>query len=232
MKRVLISGANRGIGLELVRQCLARGDRVFAGCRQPGESAELLSLAAAAPDRLTILALDITTESTIDAVAERVQGEVTGLELLFNNAGANFGDETLASLAAENMVSLFQINAVGPLLLAQRLRELLRAGNSAKVINVSSEAGSIAGMNRFRGYSYYGSKAALNMFSRCLSFDPELTGVVVVALHPGWAQTRMGGPRATLATADSVKGMLEIADRLIPADTGKFFNYDGTEIAW
>ena len=71
MKRVLISGANRGIGLELVRQCLARGDRVFAGCRQPGEAAELLTLAAAAPDRLTILALDITTESTIDAVAER-----------------------------------------------------------------------------------------------------------------------------------------------------------------
>jgi NAD(P)-dependent dehydrogenase (short-subunit alcohol dehydrogenase family) len=232
MKRVFVSGANRGIGLELVRQCLGRGDRVFAGCREPQDGVELVALAAGGPDRLTILALDVTVEATIDSAAEQVRDEVTGLDLLFNNAGANFGGETLANLAAENMVRLFRINAVGALLLAQRLRGLLREGDSAKVLNLSSEAGSISGMDRFRGYSYYGSKAALNMFTRCLAFDKQMAGVVVVALHPGWVQTRMGGSRAPLPAADSVRAILALTDRLGPADAGKFFNYDGTEIDW
>ena len=232
MNRVFISGANRGIGLELVRQCLARGDRVFAGCRKPGEAAELLAMVTEAPDQLSLLAVDVTAETTIDTAVAEVQATAGGLELLFNNAGANFGGETLVNLAAEHMVRLFRINAVGPLLLTQRLRGVLKRGNSAKVINVSSEAGSISGLDRFRGYSYYGSKAALNMFARCLAFDKEMAGVVVVALHPGWVQTRMGGPRATLPASDSVKAILALAAKLGAADTGKFFNYDGTEIAW
>ena len=232
MKRVLISGANRGIGLELVRQCLDRGERVFAGCREPQEAAELKTLAATAPDQVTILALDVTAEATIDTAVERLQAAVSGLDLLFNNAGANFGGESLANLAAENMVRLFRINAAGPVLMTQRLRGLLAAGDSAKVVNVSSEAGSISGMDRFRGYSYYGSKAALNMFTRCLAFDEELAGVVVVALHPGWVQTRMGGRRAPLHSADSVKAILALTDRLGPADSGKFLKYDGQEMAW
>ena len=232
MKRVLISGANRGIGLELVRQCLARGDRVYAGCREPEEATELGALAAAAPDQLMILALDVTDEATIDTAVKRVQAAASGLDLLFNNAGVHFDGESLANLAAENMIDLFRVNAVGPMLVTQRLRGLLITGDSAKVVNVSSEAGSISGMDRFRGYSYYGSKAALNMFTRCLAFDNELAGVVVVAIHPGWVQTRMGGSRAPLLAADSAKAILAVTDKLNPADSGKFFNYDGQEMAW
>lgn len=230
MKRVLITGANRGIGLELTRQCLARGDRVVACCRKPQLAAELQSLAT--PNQLSVLELDVAAEPTIDAARERLQADVEALDLLFNNAGANFGGETITNFSAETTMRLIRVNAIGPLLVAQRMRELLRAGSSPKIINISSEAGSIAQMQRFRGYSYYGSKAALNMFTRSLALDKDLEGIIVVALHPGWVQTKMGGRLAPLPVADSVEGIFNVVDHLTPADSGKFLTHEGKEYPW
>jgi NAD(P)-dependent dehydrogenase (short-subunit alcohol dehydrogenase family) len=232
MQRILITGANRGIGLELVRQCLARGGRVFASCRHPEEAADLQKLAEIAAPNLTLLALDVTDESSLDKARQQVGAQVEALDLLYNNAAINLGDESIADVTAQKLVETLRVNAIGPVLVAQRFYDLLRQGDSPKLINISSEAGSISRMRHFRGYGYYGSKAALNMYTHCLSMDPDLKGVTVIALHPGWVRTDMGGPMASLSPQESVKKILNIVDRLTLQDTGKFYTYTGGEYPW
>lgn len=232
MKRVLITGANRGVGLALVKQCLLRGDRVFAGCRQPEKANALHELASAFKSNLSLLALDVLDEASLDRARQVVEMQAEALDLLINNAAINLGDEPLTAVTADNLMTTLRVNAVGPLLVAQRFYELLNRGIQPVLVNISSEAGSIGRMTRFRGYSYYGSKAALNMYTRSLSLDPCLKGVIVIALHPGWVRTDMGGPRATLSPEESAHYIMKVLDRLTPEDTGKFFTYQGEEYPW
>jgi len=232
MKRTLITGANRGVGLELARQSLERGDRVFAGCRNPGQAVDLHTLGAAHPGQLTVLTLDVTDEASLDASKEVVRAQVEALDVLFNNAAILLGDETIANLDAETVMQTLRVNSLGPMLVAQRYLDLLKAGNAPRIVNISSEAGSISRMMHFRGYAYYGSKAALNMFTRALAFDPNAQGVIVIALHPGWVRTDMGGSTATLSPSESVQGILKVAHSLTRADVGKFYTYAGDEYPW
>jgi NAD(P)-dependent dehydrogenase (short-subunit alcohol dehydrogenase family) len=232
VRRVLVTGASRGLGLELVRQCLARGDDVFAGCRKPEEAAALQSLATVHGGRLTLLALDVTDEETVDASKEIVSTQTDVLDLLFNNAAVHPGDETIATVNAETLIHTFRVNAVGPMLVARRYLDLLQAATSPAIINISSEAGSISTMQRHRGYAYYGSKAALNMFTRALAWDENLAGVIVIAIHPGWVRTDMGGDLAPLSPVDSVAGILQVVDGLRGASSGKFYTYEGHEYPW
>ncbi|MGD9099841.1 MAG: SDR family oxidoreductase [Anaerolineae bacterium] len=231
-ERVLITGANRGIGLELVRQCLEQGDHVFAGCRQPQQATELHALAAAHPGQLSVLTLDVTDQESLDASRETVRAQVEALDVLFNNAAVHLGDETIRDLDVERLVRTFRVNAVGPVLVAQCYLDLLKAGNAPRIVNISSEAGSISKMERHRGYAYYGSKAALNMFTRALAWDENVEGVVVVAVHPGWVRTDMGGSMAPVAPADSAQGILRVTAGLTRADSGKFYTYQGDEYPW
>jgi NAD(P)-dependent dehydrogenase (short-subunit alcohol dehydrogenase family) len=205
---------------------------VFAGCRHPEQAAALSSLAAAHEGRLTTVALDLTSEETIDASREVVTSQSKVLDLLFNNAATNPGDETIATLSAETLIHTFCVNAVGPMLVAQRYLDLLRAANSPKIINISSEAGSISRMQHHRGYAYYASKAALNMFTRALAWDESLASVIVIAVHPGWVRTDMGGDRAPLSPAQSVAGILEVVEGLSRASSGRFNTYEGQEYPW
>lgn len=232
MQRILITGANRGVGLELVRQCLARGGRVFAGCRRPQQSEALLKLAELTKPNLTLVQLDVTDERSLEEARKLVGSSVEGLDLLFNNAAINLGDEQLTTVSAAKLAETLQVNAIGPLLVAQRFFDLLQAGDSPRLVNVSSEAGSITRMRHFRGYGYYGSKAALNMYTKSLSLDPNLSGVTVIALHPGWVRTDMGGPMATLSGEESARKILAVVDRLTPQDNGKFYTYTGDEYPW
>jgi NAD(P)-dependent dehydrogenase (short-subunit alcohol dehydrogenase family) len=233
MNRILITGANRGIGLELAHQCAARGERVFASCRSPEKADALEKIATQHPGMLTILQIDVTDQSSIAAAAAIVAAEVKALDILFNNAAANFGDEPgLSAVKSEVLLKAIQINAVGALLAAQGFIALLRKGRDPKLINISSEAGSITGMTHFRGYHYYGSKAALNMYTRVLAWDPETDGITVISIHPGWVRTDMGGPDAHLSTEQSVLGMLQVTDDLTPAQNAKFFTWEGFELPW
>jgi NAD(P)-dependent dehydrogenase (short-subunit alcohol dehydrogenase family) len=232
VRHVLITGASRGLGFELARQCLARGDRVFAGCRQPEQAAALQSLSIEYEHRLTLVRLDVTDEETLDASKEIVSAQTDVLDLLFNNAAVHPGDETIATLNAETLIHTFRVNAVGPMLVARCYLDLLTAANSPKIINISSEAGSISRMQHHRGYAYYASKAALNMFTRALAWDQNLTGVIVIAIHPGWVRTDMGGDRAPLSPVDSAAGILEAVDGLDGASSGKFYTYEGHEYPW
>jgi len=232
VKRVLITGSNRGIGLALARESLDRGDRVFATCRHPDEADDLHALAADYADRLTILRLDVTDEETIEASVEAVQSEEDGLELLINNAGVSPSGERLGRLDADTMLNTFHVNAVGPVIVAQAYLDLLRSGHDPKIVNISSRLGSLAQKSSGGRYSYSSSKAALNMLTRALAFDLRSDGITVLTMHPGWVQTDMGGSGAPVAPSDSAQGILRVADELTMSDTGEFYTYQGREVPW
>ena len=231
MNQVLVTGANRGIGLELTRQCLLRGDRVFAACRNPQEAVELQALEAGF-EQLTLLQMDVTIPDSLKAARQAVETLTPSLNLLFNNAGIGSHGETITSVRLEDILQALEVNAIAPMMVVQEFYDLLRVGRSPRVINVSSEAGSLARARSGRGYSYQGSKAALNMYTRALAFDRNMRGIIVIALHPGWVRTDMGGSMAPLSPAEAVQGILQVADGLTEADTGKFFTYDGREHPW
>ena len=230
--RILITGANRGLGLELTRLCASRGDRVFAGCRSPQHDTGLKDLSARYRGQIDILPLEITDTASLDQYVQRVRSDVDALDMLINNAAMNDEGETLRTFDAEKAAQQWMVNAVGQVLVVQRFLDLLKAGNDPKIINVTSEAGSISTMNRFRGYYYFGSKAAMNMFSRSMAWDPDTAGIITIALHPGWVRTDMGGSDADLSVTESAEGILNVIDNLTPEDNGKFYTWEGKEYPW
>lgn len=234
MRRVLVTGSNRGLGLEFVRQCLAQGDFVFAGCRNPQSAAELRALSIAHPQSLAILTLDVTDKDSVGASVAAMHQQVDGLDLLINNAGTYPRGETPTTLNAETMLQAFQLNSVAPMVVAQHCLDLLRVGNQPKIANISSKMGSLWWKEREGGgdYSYCSSKAALNMLSRTLALDLHSEGIIVIALTPGWVQTDMGGGDAELTPAESVRGMLDVIARLVKTDSSKFFTWEGQEHPW
>lgn len=237
-QRIVITGASRGIGLELVRQHAARGDAVLATCRRPGEAPDLAALAASHPGRVAVEPLDVTDASSIEAAASRA-GEVLGaVDVLWSNAGVYPGcrgtpvaEGMLGTLRAGDGLSILATNAVGPLLVAQAFMPLLRRGDRPRLAVLSSGYGSLAG-NQGTPYWYGASKAALNMLHRSLAFDPAAQGVTVLLLSPGWVKTDMGGPGALTEVADSVAGLVRVVDGATPELNGAFLDRRGSPIAW
>jgi NAD(P)-dependent dehydrogenase (short-subunit alcohol dehydrogenase family) len=232
MNRILITGANRGLGLELTRLCTGRGDRVFAGCRSSENDTELKDLSAQFRGLVSILTLEITDTASLEQCAQQVRSEVDALDVLINNAAINAEGETLRTFDAEKAAQQWTVNAVGQVLVAQKFLDLLKAGIDPKIINVTSEAGSISTMNHFRGYYYFGSKAAMNMFSRSMAWDPDTAGIITIALQPGWMRTDMGGSNADLSVTESAAGILKVIANLRPDDNGKFYTWEGKEYPW
>jgi len=230
--RILITGANRGLGLELTRLCAARGDRVFAGCRTPERDTALKDLSAQHRGQVSILPLEITDAASLDRCLQQVRSDVDALDMLINNAASNDERETLRTFDAEKAAQQWMVNAVGQVLVAQKFLDLLNAGTDPKIINVTSEAGSISTMNHFRGYYYFGSKAAMNMFSRSMAWDPDTAGIITIALQPGWMRTDMGGSNADLSVTESAEGILKMISKLTLEDNGKFYTWEGKEYPW
>ena len=232
MKRIFITGASRGIGLELARQCLQRGDQVFASCRQPDSADGLQQLKSTNPDRLTILQLDVTNQSEVESVAEQVSAEVDYLDILFNNAGIIHSGEQIGNLDFDTLLNVLHVNSVGPIMVAQSLLGFLKTGKGAKIVNVTSQLGSISRKRSGGRYSYDGSKAALNMFSRTLAFDVIDDGIITIVIHPGWVRTDMGGSGASIGVEESAAGILNVTEKLTKKDVGRFLAWDGAEIPW
>ena len=229
----LVTGANRGLGLEFARQLLARGERVVATCRHPGKATALNALAGEHPGRLHVLPLDVAAPRSIAELAHELpllaDGELS-LRLLVNCAGVLHSGERFGAIEPAVLEDSFRTNAMGPLLVTQALAERLADG--AKVANVSSVLGSIASLARFGSPSYDISKAAQNMATALLAKALAPRGIVVLALHPGWAQTEMGGDNATVPAGDSVAGLLRVIDAAGVADSGGFRDWRGETLPW
>jgi len=231
-RSALVTGANRGLGLEFVRQLLVRGDRVVATARDPGSAVALNALAGEHPGRLRVLPLEIADPDSIAALAGELPlaGGPVPLDLLVNCAGVLHSGERFGRLDPATLVGSFRVNAMGPLLLTEALAPMLADG--ARVANISSILGSIASLGRFGSPSYDISKAAQNMATALLAKALADRGIVVVALHPGWAQTDMGGENATVPVADSVSGMLRVIAASGAGDSGSFRDWRGESLPW
>jgi NAD(P)-dependent dehydrogenase (short-subunit alcohol dehydrogenase family) len=232
MRRVLVTGGNRGLGLEFTRQLLARGDRVIACCRHPRQARALSALSVAHPDRLRVCALDMAAADSIATFARELATTCDGLDLLINNAGVLVAGERFGEVGYASLASSLATNAIGPFLLTQALAPLLAKGDRAVVANISSQLGSIARTDKFYTPSYAISKAAQNMASVLLARGLADSGVRVVALHPGWVHTDMGGARAPVSPDESVRGLLGVIERLGADETAGFLDYQGTPLPW
>lgn len=233
MQTILITGANRGLGLEFVRQYLERGDRVFATARRPKSAAALNALIPAYPDHLTVVQLDAADEDSIAACVEAVAAETGSLDLLLNNAGINVPREkqTFGSITADTMLHVLRVNTVGPLLVAQAFLPLLKQGKNQRVVNFSSGLGSI-GMDLSGQIIYSTSKAALNMVSQRMAKDKAFDGMIVITLDPGWVKTDMGGPNATFDIADAITRNIRVIEELGPRHNGNYYNLNGDLVPW
>ncbi len=230
MKRVTVTGANRGLGLEFVRQLLARGDRVVATCRNPGKATELNRLVGEYPNRLHVLPLDLDQPRSRAELARELTLVFDGFDWLINNAGVLPPGERFGELKDETVEASLRTNAIGPLLLTQALAPLINAGGL--VINLSSRMGAMSETHEFRSPSYGMGKAALNMATVQMAHALRDKAVCVIALTPGWVRTDMGGANAAVAPQDSVAGMLAVADHSEMAQSGSFRDWQGQSVAW
>lgn len=206
----LVTGAGGGIGAELCRQLLETGNTVVACPRRSG-SETLTMLAGAAGGRLLEVTMDVADADSVAEAARRVERHVDRIDLLVNNAGVYPRDTGLAGLQPEELIDGFKVNAVGPLLVARALLPLLRRGKGKRLVQLTSRMGSIEDNTSGGSYAYRMSKAALNMAVRNLAHELGPEGFVVLAVHPGWVQTRMGGAGAPLALEAASAEVLRIA---------------------
>lgn len=227
MPTVLITGANRGIGLEFTRQYAADGWTVYATLRDPAKAGPLEEVRG----DVSVAALDVTDGASVSALAERMRG--VALDLLINNAGF-YGPRgvRLGSLDYATWMQVLNTNTLGPIRVTEAFLDHLRAGRQKKIIAMTSKVGSIADNTSGGTYFYRSSKTALNAAMKSVSIDLSGEGFIAAVLHPGWVKTEMGGPGALITPEQSVTGMRAVIDGLTPADSGRFLNYDGREIPW
>ncbi len=232
MAAILVTGSNRGLGLEWAGQYAAAGWRVYATCRHP-EEADALWRLSTAHRNLSVHRLDVTHEEEIAALAGELAGEP--IDILLNNAGVyleKFLDEPLDNIDYDSWEETFRVNTLGPMRVSAAFTEHVARSQHRLVVVITSHMGSIAEISTSGSYAYRSSKAALNAAMTGLSLALQPRGIGVLLLHPGWVQTRMGGPGATLTTHTSVSGMRKLVENFRLADTGHFYRFDGSTIPW
>ena len=234
-RSVVLTGANRGLGLELCRQLVGAGATVWASCRNPDAATELSALAPAA-----VLACDVGDAASVAAFGAALANRTGKVDLLINNAGINglalgagARDRDLLSIDPEVFLGQVRVNAVGPLLVTRALLPLLDAGTDPVILNVSSQLGSMeVGLTMGSDLGYNVSKAALNMVTVRSAAELGGRGITSVCVHPGWVQTDMGGPTAAVTTVDSAASLLKIVGGVTHVDNGRFFRWTGETHPW
>ena len=228
MHQVLVTGANRGLGLEFSKQYAADGWNVLACCRHPQSALDLQSLAAA-HSNVKIHTLDVADFAQIDALALQLKDE--SIDVLINNAGvyphSSFGDTNY-----DDWANGFKVNSMAPLKMAEAFVQHLTRGQLKKIATLTSKMGSIEDNTSGESYSYRASKTAVNMVMKSLSIDLKPYGISVITLHPGWVQTDMGGSNALISVQTSVSGLRKVIENLSLDTTGKFIAYDGKAMPW
>lgn len=222
MPTILITGANRGLGFEFVRQYAAAGWRVLATVRDP------LSGRAASEAGGEVYVADMADMGTLRRLKQALHG--IQLDVVLNNAGIYGQDQDFGAVDADGFLKVMRVNALAPLQMAELFADQVPAGGI--IAAISSKMGSVAENSSGGFYAYRASKAALNMVIKSLSLDLKDKGITVLALSPGWVRTDMGGANAPLEPPQAVAGMRAVLDKAKLADSGKFFHFDGTEVAW
>ncbi len=228
--RYLVTGANRGLGLEFARTLAGRGDELIATARDPEDAVELAALAAEHEGRVRVLQLDIGDADSVASFAAEL-GD-TPIDVVINNAGRYTRSGGFDELDFESLYKDFTVNTVGTLRVSKAVLDNLRAGDRKLICNVTSKMGSIADNGSGGSYAYRISKTALNSGSRSMAWDLKDEGIIVFVVHPGWVVTDMGGPNALIDTRKSIDGMLEKIDNATMEDTGRFWEWNGNEIPW
>ncbi|MEX2642827.1 MAG: SDR family oxidoreductase [Acetobacterales bacterium] len=224
---VLITGASRGSGLDIVRQYAAGGATVIAACRNPDGAAGLKEIRGSVEP----VRMDVGSDREVADAAAKLKDRT--IDVLINNAGI-YGprDTSFSHVDYDAWTEVLKINGMAPLRVTQHFADHVARSKNGRVATVSSLMGSVGDNTSGGGYIYRSSKAMVNQVMRSVSFDLRDRGVVVVVLHPGWVQTDMGGPNAAISPEDSASGLRAVIDGLRAGDSGRFFNYDGRELPW
>ena len=226
--QVLITGANRGIGLEFVRQYAEAGWKVIACCRDLKQATGLQELVNTYPD-IKAYALDVADFAAIEALAAELKG--LQIDVLINNAGV-YPHSNLNHADPEQWLHAFKVNSMAPFKMATAFLPNLASGRLKKLVTLSSKMGSLDDNTSGGSYIYRTSKVAANMVMKSLSIDLKTYGISVAVLHPGWVQTEMGGPDALIDTRASVSGLCQVIEHLNLDNSGQFIAYDGKVINW
>lgn len=236
MKTIFISGSSRGLGLEFTTQYLEQREKVIASCRNPEKAKELQALQSKYPDNLSIIQLDVTEEEGRTQAYKQIEKDFGALDVLINNAGIISGNEknpiSLGEIYKEDFSKVLLVNSISPLLMSEKFLPLLEKGDQAKIINISSQNGSITKRTEGGKYSYCTSKAALNMITKILANDLRAKGITTLAIHPGWVLTDMGGLEAPLEKDASISRIINLIEQTTLSDTGKFLDWQGNELPW
>ena len=226
---VLITGANRGIGLEFVKHYSQFSKRVIACCRLPEKATELQALESL-NTHVEIHTLDVTDKVQLSALQNAFSGQV--IDLVINNAGIYGPQHSETALDNKRWLQVFEVNVIAPIQIARALSNNLSLSSQPVVANISSKMGSLADNETGGATIYRSSKAALNAATKSFAIDHAALGITTVLLHPGWVQTDMGGQSALISTQTSVHGMTSVLENADITKNGSFLNYDGKIIPW
>ena len=222
----VITGANRGLGLEFAKQLLAAGHTIIAGVRCP-EDMEIRH------EHMIVHQLDVASTASVEAFARNVRSSIDSIDVLVNNAGRMDGRwQSLEEVDPEISLDVLNVNTIGPLRVSKALWPLLQGAQQTKVANISSLMGSIEDCMSGRSYAYRTSKTGLNMITKILAVEGQHDNISVTSYHPGWAKTDMGGERAPVPVSVSVKGLIELINEQTQERSGRFYEYTGDELPW
>jgi NAD(P)-dependent dehydrogenase (short-subunit alcohol dehydrogenase family) len=226
LNTILVTGANRGLGLEFVRSYAGDGWRVHACCRHPEKAKALAKVAG----DVVVHRVDVTDGLRVASLARELANEP--LDVLINNAGVLPSRSRFGEIDYDDWVDALKANTVAPARMIERFVEQVAASERKLIVNISSSMGSIDGTQSGNDVIYRSSKAGLNMVAKCFANELAGRGITVIALSPGWVSTDMGGPEAELAPRESIAKMRQVIDRLTPADSGRFLDLEGEERPW
>lgn len=232
-KHILVTGASRGLGLFLTQKYLEDGNTVFAGVRD-ATSENIQALKEDYPETLIPIVLDVAYTTSANEAAKAIEKYTDKLDILINNAAVHSSTsfEVIEDTDIDQCVTLFNINSAGPLRVVKACLHLIRNSSQGKIINISSESGSIGACERVKEYGYNMSKAALNMATKLLSNYLKSENIISLAVQPGWMRTDMGGAHAHLDPYEAACTLVDLFDSINSTDGPVFIDNDGSEYPW
>ena len=231
IKNILITGANRGLGLGLVKKFLKNDEKVFCTTRNVSKSKELILCKEKYNDNLEICELDLLDKESPNILSNFLGNEP--IDLFINNAGViGHSAQHFKSVSLNHWLDVLKVNLIAPLLITQSIIKNIEKSSERKIYFISSKVGSIEDNKSGGMYIYRSSKTALNQVVKSLSIDLKPLGISVISLHPGWVRTEMGGPNALISVEESVNGMVDVISNTSIINSGQFINYDGTRLPW